>query len=433
MQPDRQGTKGTILITGINYAPEETGNAPYTTGLAEHLHRQGYDVTVVTGMPYYPEWSIPEAYRGRLRHQEIVNGVRVMRFRTYVPRRQDALRRIGFEAGYFLNGLTPRLPRRPDAIVGIVPSLGGAGLAAILARRYGVPYGLIFQDLVGAAATQSGMPGGRAVANATRRLEGLAARGATRIAIISRGFESYLVGLGVHKDRITHLRNWTHITAPTLPPADVRATLGWRDSETIVLHSGAMGLKQGLEHVIAAARLASATSPNMRFVLMGDGNQRQMLQAKAADLGNVTFLPPADADMFPNILAAADVLLINERASLRDMALPSKLTSYLVAGRPIVAAVTPEGWTAREIAQTGAGVVVPPEDPAALLDAIATLRADPARARLLAAAGPVYARDVLAAPVILGRAESFVQNLLGAHAHVATAPSLNLQPESQES
>ena len=55
-----------ILITTINYAPEETGIAPYSTGLAEHLASQGYQVTTLTGLPHYPAWRVSDGYRDRL-------------------------------------------------------------------------------------------------------------------------------------------------------------------------------------------------------------------------------------------------------------------------------------------------------------------------------------------------------------------------------
>lgn len=413
-QPGRGAVRPHVLIAGINYAPETTGNAPYTTGLAEYLASNGFDVTVLTGMPYYPEWRIPTSYDGKLRASEERNGVHVRRFRTYIPPRQTALRRIGFEGGFFVNALLSRPPRKPDAVLGIVPSLGGAGLAALMARRYRVPYGLLFQDLVGAAARQSGMPGGARVARITASLEGRAARGAREIAVISQGFQGYLEELGVDPARIRHIPNWTHIQRPTKVRAEVRASLGWTEDQVVVLHSGAMGLKQGLEHVIYAARHAVTAAPSVRFVLMGDGNQRAMLQREAEGLPNVTFLPPADAVDFPNILAAADILLINERASLLDMALPSKLTSYLVAGRPIVAAVSPEGSTAKEVERTGAGVVVPPEDPDALVNAISRLAADSEMANRMGAAGPHYAETVLSAPIILEQARDFICDIINA-------------------
>ncbi|MGH2600427.1 MAG: glycosyltransferase, partial [Dehalococcoidia bacterium] len=74
-----------ILLIGINYWPEETGIAPYTTGLAEHLAARGHEITVLTGVPHYPQWRILESYAGRLRARESIRGVRVRRFRHYVP------------------------------------------------------------------------------------------------------------------------------------------------------------------------------------------------------------------------------------------------------------------------------------------------------------------------------------------------------------
>lgn len=103
----------------------------------------------------------------------------------------------------------------------------------------------------------------------------------------------------------------------------------------MVLHSGNMGLKQGLEVLVDAARLA----PEIRVVLMGDGNQREALLARAAGLRNLDILPPADAAEFTDVLAAADVLAVTQRGSVLDMSVPSKLTSYFVSGRPVVASV----------------------------------------------------------------------------------------------
>jgi len=191
----------------------------------------------------------------------------------------------------------------------------------------------------------------------------------------------------------------------------MRAELGWDDDVQIVLHAGNMGLKQGLEHVVAAAHLAAEVQPRTRFILMGDGSQRATLESLAAGCPNIAFMPPRDADRFVDTLAAADVLLVNERRSVVDMSLPSKLTSYFVAGRPVVAAGAAGGATAREVTRAGAGLVVPGEDPQALLAALARLAGDPELGERLGAAGADYARSSLSPEAALAGAEEFVLDL----------------------
>jgi glycosyltransferase involved in cell wall biosynthesis len=193
----------------------------------------------------------------------------------------------------------------------------------------------------------------------------------------------------------------------------MRAELGWDDGVQIVLHAGNMGLKQGLEHVVATAHLAAQVQPQTRFVLMGDGSQRGMLESLAAGCPNIAFLPPQDADRFVDTLAAADVLLVNERSSVVDMSLPSKLTSYFVAGRPVVAAGASAGATAREVRCAGAGLTVPGEDPEALLAALVRLAGDPLLGERLGAAAAAYARNSLSPEAALARAEDFVLGLEG--------------------
>jgi glycosyltransferase involved in cell wall biosynthesis len=188
--------------------------------------------------------------------------------------------------------------------------------------------------------------------------------------------------------------------------------MGWKDNETIVLHAGAISLRQGLENVVEAARYAADISPHLRFVLMGHGSQRARLEDLGVDLPNLSFVDGQPADRFPNVLAAADVLLVNERGSVENMSLPSKLTSYFMAGRPVVVAANPNGATAREAIRSGAAIVAPPEDPESLVTTITSLVRDSPMCDRLSTAGPSYAQEHLNAETALARATRFVETLL---------------------
>ncbi len=412
------------LIIGINYAPEETGIAPYTTGLAEYLASRGHAVTVVTGLPSYPQWRVHDAYRGMVSRREVMRGVDVRRRWHYVPRAQSAVRRGLYELTFLLTGLSALALPRPDVILGIVPSLSGGLLAALASRRFGVPYGLIFQDLLGRAATQSGLPGAGRAAAAIQAIERWAASGAVAIGIIAEGFRPYLKSLGVDPGRIERVRNWTHVEPPALDRVAVRERVDLPADVVICLHAGNMGYKQGLTTVIECARLAAVSDPRLLFVLMGDGNQRPHLEHLAATyrLANVRFLPIQPHDLFPSVLAAADLLLLTQRASVNDMALPGKLTSYFASGRPVVAAVAAASEAAREVEAAGGGVLVAPDEPEVLLATLRALAADPARQARLGANGAAYAREVLSAERMLAGLEMFADRV----AAPARAPRFRL-------
>jgi len=405
-----------VLLFGINYLPEETGIAPYTAGLAEYLAGRGHEVTVVTGLPHYPAWRVFDGYRWRTWLREERNGVDLRRRWHYVPGKQSAIRRGLYEGTFFLTGLSALAFPRPDAVLGVVPSLSGGLLARLAARRFRVPYGLIFQDLMGQAAEQSGVNGGGRVARVVRAAEGWVARGAPAIGIIAEGFRPYLQSLGVDAKRIHRVRNWTHVEAPSMDRGLVRERLGLPKDVTICIHAGNMGYKQSLENVIECARLAAERDGRLLFVLMGDGNRRSYLEGLAGQykLPNVRFLPLQSKAFFPNALAAADLLLVNQRGTVGDMSLPGKLTAYFVSGQPIIAAVARDSETAREVAASGAGVVVKPDDPEALLDAIAGLLKDPARCDRLGAAGRRCAREKLAPAAALTDYEAFILSLFAA-------------------
>jgi len=402
---------GRVTLFGINYWPEQSGIAPYTTGLAEYLAYHGWHVTVCAGMPHYPQWHVADDYAGQFRQRETIKGVEVLRFQHHVPGQPSAAGRSLYEATFLAHALTARNLKRPDAVIGIVPSLSDGVLAALAAKRFRTPYGIIFQDLMGQAVVQSGISGGNRVARATRRLESKVARQASLVGVIAEGFRPYLEEIGVKADRIQRIRNWTHIGLPSVARDEVRTRLGLPLDSPICLHAGNMGLKQGLENVVACARLALISDPQILFVFLGDGNQRTNLERMATGLPNIRFLDPQSEEEFPNTLAAADVLLVNQRPTVTDMSLPGKLTSYFSVGRPIVAAVNETSETACELRFANAGVVVPAGNPEKLLEAVRGIASDPARAEEFGIRGKAYAQEFLNAKVILPKLEEFVRQV----------------------
>lgn len=400
-----------VLIIGMYYRPETTGIAPYTTAFAEHLAASGHRITVLSGFPHYPAWRHEPGER-RLRATERLGGVRVLRRRHYVPGSQSALRRALYESTFLVNGALSR-PGRPDVVFGVTPSLTGGVLARFYAARARVSYGLIVQDLVAPAARQSGIRGGRRVARVTAAIERWAAAKAKTVGIVSESFRPYLNDLGVADENIVLFPNWVHVGEASGDRVATRSRLGWLPESTVVLHAGNMGLKQGLEQVVAAARLVNDDEAPVLYVLMGEGSQRADLEAMAAGAKHLQFLPFQPEAELPDVLAAADVLLVSERATVIDMSLPSKLTTYFSAGRPVLAAVPATGATAREVLRSRAGVVVAVGEPDGLNRAVADLRTDPALAEALGLAGRAYAASSLDPSQAFARIDELLDRTLG--------------------
>jgi colanic acid biosynthesis glycosyl transferase WcaI len=424
-----------VLVVGINYAPEPTGIAPYTTGMADHLATQARSVTVLTGVPHYPNWQLDPMYRYRLRTREIgrqvgdafdglagigqhsqAGGLTIRRLRHYVPARQSALRRAGYEVSFLLNCMTTRVEQRPDVVVAVTPALGGAVAAAQVAQRTGAPLIVVVQDLMAKAATQSGISGGGGkVSAATAAVERYALRRADLVAVVSDAFREQVRAYGVPDERIRVLPNWTHIHASGLSQADARAALGWPQRTFTVVHTGNIGLKQDLGNLVEAARICAERGAGVRFVIVGDGSQRAAIQAQARGLDGLEFVDPLDGVKYPQSLAAADLLVVNERPGVGDMSLPSKLTSYLTAGRAVIAAVGKDGATATELRRTnGAAHLVSPGDPAALADGVLALRDRPTRCREMGLLGRVYAEANLGREAAATRLDALIEECLHA-------------------
>lgn len=386
-----------VTIVGLNYLPEPTGIAPYTSGLAQNLNQRGHIVSVIAGYPHYPSWKVDPKYKGFF-SAEWVGGVAVRRVRQYTPRAQSNLLRVLMELSF---GLLANLRRwsQPDVVVCVSPALFGAALCAMRVRlTWRRPRLVIWtQDLYSRGVAETG--GGRLAVTVAKVLESAILGSADAVVVIHDRFASYVSEtLSVPEGRVRVIRNWAHLRDIERDERSVvRAKFGWSESEIVVLHAGNMGVKQGLENVVEAAKLLNDATSNVRFVFLGDGNQRQYLEDLAEGVVGLQFIRTLPEREFQSVLYAADILLVNELGSSVEMAVPSKLTSYFSTGLPVVAATNSGSTTAAEIEFSGAGLIVDPDDPSALLSAIAQLASSPDLSARLGAAGQKFQQTQLQA------------------------------------
>lgn len=385
-----------VSILSLHYPPETTGNAPYTGGLAAGLSARGHVVTATVGHPHYPEWAIRPGY-GEWRRVESVDNVTVRRLRHYVPQPPRGVRRLLSELSFGLRLIAGRFSR-DTVVIAVSPALFATALAVLRARLTPGRPGVIVwvQDIYTLGLSETKQGGGLTAA-ITRVVEKYTFRAADRVVAIHPRFADFITGeLGVDPSRVAVVRNWTHLKPyPAMDQSKARTSLGWPTDVVLAVHTGNMGKKQGLENIVEAARLADERQAPIKFMLVGDGSERATLETLARGVDRISFVPPLDDAAYRCALAAADCLIVNELPGVATMSVPSKLTSYFYASRPILAATDANGITAGEINRSSAGVVVPAGDPTALLEMALLLPRDREKAAAYGGAGRRYCTEYL--------------------------------------
>ncbi|WP_286958190.1 MULTISPECIES: glycosyltransferase [Arsenicicoccus] len=416
-----------ILIVCLNYAPEPSGTAPYTAGLAQGLVDLGHEVRVIAGIPHYPSWANYTGFTGR-RRDEVVDGVPVTRLWHTIPSSDGGpgLGRAVMELTFGVHTVLARWGR-PDLVLTVSPALISSGFALVRARMSpGRPRTAIWvQDMYSTGLAELGSAGAVAAA-AFKILERGVLGLADGVSVIHERFRRYVVQeVGVDGSKVVVNRNWAHLrTDPHgVDVRQMRATLAGDPDRPIALHAGNMGAKQGLENVVEAARLAQQQQSDVMFVLVGDGNQRARLEELGAGCANLTFAPALPDGEFRAALEAADVLLVNEKAGVKEMAVPSKLTSYFRVGRPVVAATSDDGSCADEVRAADAGPVIPAGDPALMLSTVEALVADPDGSRRYVESATAFAAANLSAASAISGFSAWLQGLVERRRAV-TAPTL---------
>jgi colanic acid biosynthesis glycosyl transferase WcaI len=394
-----------ILIFGLNYAPELTGIGKYTGEMAAWLSARGHQVHVVTAPPYYPAWRVSDDYRGKGYRKE-GGGPRgdgageplVFRCPLYVPEKPSGLKRLLHLFSFAASGVPVMLKEAmaaPDVVWTVEPTFFGAPVALAAAALAQSPAWLHVQDFEIDAAFDLGLlPAHGPVHAIALHLEQMFTRAFQRVSSISIRMVERTLIKGVPSERVELFPNWVDIDLVqplTIGAANsFRAELGLA-SKVVLLYSGNMGNKQGLEMLpeLAAALRDDST---VHFLYCGDGSYRPTLEAAVHGMGNVTLLPLQPLDRLNDLLNAADIHLLPQRADAADLVMPSKLTGMLSSGRPTIATAE-QGTQVATVVGGGnglhapCGMVVPAGDTTALIAAARALVADaPLRASLGAAA-----------------------------------------------
>ena len=355
--------------------------------LATSLRDHGHEVTVLTGLPNYPTGAIYPGYRVRVRQEEVIEGIRVIRVPLFPDHSRNPLLRaanfISFAVAAAVLG--PWVAPRCDVIHVIHPPLT-IGLAAwTVSRLRRVPFTYEIQDMWPETLAATGMIRQPLVLKLVGFFALWVYRSASAIRVISPGFRRNLLAKGVPAGKVRFISNWvdTDFYRPVSPDADLRRRLGF-ENRFVVVYAGTIGPAQGLDCVIdAAAQLQDL--PDVLFALFGEGIDRELLARRAAERGltNVRFYGFQAPDQMPGIYALVDVLLIHlNKDPLFAITIPHKTFVYLASAKPILAAV--QGDVADVVTESRAGISCPPADPMALAAAVRRLRglSEPERAQM---------------------------------------------------
>lgn len=404
-----------ILVLGINYSPEIIGTAVYTSDLVEKLSDKGNDISVVTAQPYYPAWQVFKGYNKYLYSNEIVsNSITVTRCPHYVPPKPTGIRRIVHHASFAFSAMPVFLWKaliwRPSIVFVVAPSLISAPVGWLGARLSGAKCWLHIQDLEVEAAFATGL---LTENSKTGRWANIFERWILsrfdKISSISTSMLQKIAQKGISEKKIFELRNWADLSriAPMKQESKLKKELGIT-TEFVLLYSGNIANKQGLEIIPAAARLLTHRQ-DLTFAICGEGSFAEELKEMSADVASIKFFPLQPKDRLNELLAMATIHLLPQVESAADLVLPSKLTNMLASGRPVL--VTACDGTALSTEIDGCGLRVEPGDTHQLAKSIEVLLENDERRKAYGRVARLRALERWDPTTILARLEIELQNM----------------------
>jgi colanic acid biosynthesis glycosyl transferase WcaI len=375
-----------ILYVSQYFPPEMGAPAGRAAELSRLWVEDGHEVTVLTGFPNHPTGIVPPEYRGKFRRlvtRDIYHGVNLVR--TWLlpcPNRKAYERMLNYSSFCVSSAATGVFLDKPDLVIATSPQLLVGLSGWWLARYNGVPFVFEVRDLWPESLAAVGMGDCKSpLHRSLARIAGFLYRSCDRLVVVTPAFKEYLIRhWRVPEEKIFVVENGveTSLFNRLTPNAAIRRELGAED-KFVASYIGTMGNAHGLETLLAAAARLQESAPNVLFLLVGEGAEKERIisLARARGLTNVRFVDQQPREKIPAYICASDTcLVLLKKAELFKTVLPTKMLEFMSCARPVVLGV--DGHARKVMEQANAGIFITPEDPAALAEAVIRLAADPA-------------------------------------------------------
>lgn len=399
-----------ILVVTQYFWPENFRVNDLVLGLKE----KGHEITVLTGLPNYPEGDLFAGYGIFKRREEDYSGIRVVRV-PLISRGSSkglrlALNYLSF--AFFASLLGPfYCAGKYDAIFVFEPSPITVGLPAIVLKKLKkAPVFFWLLDLWPESLQATGAVSSPFVLGAVRRLVRFIYVNCDRILVSSKGFVKQVTSLGFAREHIHYFPNWAEDIYWSKTPEDLPSAIGRLPEGFKIVFAGNIGAAQGFATILKAAE-SLREMPDLQWLVIGDGRMTDWVRAeiKERKLENCFHLlgkhTPVDV---ANIFSRSDALLVSLRPDPAfALTVPGKIQSYLACGKPVIASLDGEG--ARLIEEAGAGLSCPAGDAEALAGAVRALRNMPrAERERMGADGLKFCRDNFTRASLIERLEGWL-------------------------
>jgi glycosyltransferase involved in cell wall biosynthesis len=387
----RRDTKLRVILLSQYFPPEVGATQSRMQAFAEHLAAEGHKVTVICEFPNHPHGVIPEIYRGRLYQDDCSNSYRVLRVWVMASAEKTQLTRMQFYLSYMslATAIAP-LAGPADVVVATSPPLFTGIAGAAIARLNRAPLVMDVRDLWPAAAVSLGQISSNVALRFSELVERWLYREAAAVTTVTRPFCGHIDGYRPNGPRSVLIPNGTLDLFLADLDRSARGRLGVSEDDFLVTFAGMHGIAQGLPAVLDSAALLNG---NAHLAFVGDGPMKDRLvsDARERNLVNVSFHQQVPLEEMPAILAASDVLLVPLASHPTfTQFVPSKMIDSMASGRPVV--LSASGESARILQSARAGLAIPPEDPAALAEAVHWLANNREEAREMGERGREFAR-----------------------------------------
>lgn len=365
-----------ILFLTDNFPPES--NAPATRTYEHCLEwiQKGAKVTVITCAPNFPKGKVFAGYKNKLRQEEMMDGIRVIRVWSYISENRGMIRRTLDYLSYCIMAFFASLFVKTDVIIATSPQLftAVAGYLASLFKRK--PWIMEVRDLWPESIKAVEAMDESKVLKILDRLVLFLYTKANRIVVVTAAFKERIHACGVPLEKIHIVTNGVHAYKYQFNEKNDRLLQRLQlEGKFIVAYIGTHGMAHKLDFILDCAK--EVKDPRIHFIFLGSGAMKGRLiqQAKRLKLTNVSLLDAVPKDKVKKYISIADVALITLRKSNTfKKVIPSKIFENAAMQKPILLGVQGEAQAIIEYYQ--AGLCFRPEDQNDFLEKLAAISKD---------------------------------------------------------